>query len=160
ETNPDLASFKLEYHTADKPAWMWSTASVQPALLGEGIIRSSDPGPISIRLTMQDRATNVGNDQIEVPAKAVPTLAAAAGQTISVLPPSIPSTSPGIAPLPDPSPGLATPVPVEAAPPRKLVSQELERPTPPRSMPVAPAPYQPPPQPTPQYQAAAQPIWV
>jgi hypothetical protein len=60
EEHPDLASFKLEYRTADAPAAAWNSAPVeQAALSGQTRFRINNPAAVSVRLQMQDLAHNL-----------------------------------------------------------------------------------------------------
>jgi hypothetical protein len=102
EDHPDLATFKLEYHTPDAPALIWSSAPATPGLSGQTHFRVNYPGPIDVRLQISDLAGNSGTAQREVAVRptGAPIITAAA-QTIAASPaapapnwPEAPSTSP------------------------------------------------------------------
>jgi hypothetical protein len=117
EDHPDLASLKLEYRTAETPAWIWYQAPIAQNLSGEGRFRCTSGSPVSVRLQMADQCTNMGTDQKEIPAaSSPPTIVAASAPGASPLPPpDFPSASTAgnslrsASPVPPPNPvGLST----------------------------------------------------
>jgi hypothetical protein len=61
EVNPDLASLKLEYRPADVAASGFGyPVAVNPGMVGSARFRPNTPGPITVRLAMQDTAGNLG----------------------------------------------------------------------------------------------------
>jgi hypothetical protein len=109
EENADLNTFKLEYHTADAPDWMWYAAQVPAALKGQGQFRFVNSGPVQVRVTLADQAGNIGTAQAEIPGSAPPTIAAAT----TTLP--TPIQPPATVAMPPPSPPAAlSPPPLTA----------------------------------------------
>jgi hypothetical protein len=107
ENHPDLATLKLEYKPADAPDSAWTPASIRPQLIGQGRFRVAHPGPLELRLQVQDLAGNPGVGSFKVPAavNASPTLLTSA---------QAPATNPPAAP-PAPAPPLGSSWDVQAA---------------------------------------------
>jgi hypothetical protein len=73
EDHADLATLKLEYRTVDAPASVWYMQPLSnPVLVGTTKFRLPAPGPISLRVQIQDLAGNLGTDTREVAATAAP----------------------------------------------------------------------------------------
>jgi hypothetical protein len=68
EDHPDLATLKLEYKPANAPDSQWTPASIQPQLIGQGRFRVANPGPLDLRMQMQDLAGNPGVGSFKVAA--------------------------------------------------------------------------------------------
>jgi hypothetical protein len=106
EDHPDLASLKLEYRTPESPPWLWTAATIMPALVGQARFRPNQAGTVSVRMQIADQAGNIGTAQAEVPA--IPgTIAAAIGTQTG-------GTAASPLPLPPPT-SSAAPFPVAAA---------------------------------------------
>jgi hypothetical protein len=61
EANPDLASLKLEYRPADVAASGFGyPVAVNPGMAGSARFRANTPGPITVKLSIQDTAGNLG----------------------------------------------------------------------------------------------------
>ncbi|MBX7105135.1 MAG: hypothetical protein K1X57_13725 [Gemmataceae bacterium] len=60
EANPDLTTLKLEYRPADAAPGFGIAVPVNPGLAGMARFRPNVPGPIAVRLTINDTARNVG----------------------------------------------------------------------------------------------------
>jgi hypothetical protein len=90
EENPDLNTFKLEYHTADAPEWMWYAAPVTASLKGQGQFRFINSGAVQVRLQMMDQAGNAGLAQAEIPAVSPP--AATTNNVVAAAPVAPPPT--------------------------------------------------------------------
>jgi hypothetical protein len=67
EECPEETSLKLEYHPADNPAAPWTPVSVSPGPTGQTRFRPGSSGPISIRLSLKDKAGNEGVETKELP---------------------------------------------------------------------------------------------
>jgi hypothetical protein len=79
EPNPDLSTLRLEYHFADNASSQWYTAVIDhPGLSGQTTIAVKNPAAVTVRLSMQDKATNSAVFTAEVPAGAPTTTIAAA----------------------------------------------------------------------------------
>jgi hypothetical protein len=84
EEHPDLATLRLEYRTVDAPASVWYTQPLaEPALLGTTRFHLSVPGPISVRVQIQDLAGNLGMDSKEIAGSSPSTAAAAPAAHLS-----------------------------------------------------------------------------
>lgn len=108
DDHPDLATLKLEYKPADMPSYQWLPAPIRPEAVGQGRFRVANPGPISLRIQIQDLAGNAGVGSFEVPAAAgVGTTQLASAQ----MPAPSPSAPAGPAPSPSPPTGSSWDVP-------------------------------------------------
>jgi hypothetical protein len=70
EENPQLSTFKLEYHTADMPADRWVIVDTTPQLTGRAGFKPAGTAALTVRLSISDMAKNAGSDQVEVAAAA------------------------------------------------------------------------------------------
>lgn len=111
----DLSSLRLEYRSADAPAWSWTNAAVVQTPVGQTRFRVTTPGAVAVRLQVQDLAGNTGSASADVAAgPTAPTAtttafsgtAASAGSGGFTLPGNAPALSP-----PPPTPVSATPPP-------------------------------------------------
>jgi hypothetical protein len=111
EENPKLATFKLQYRTADMPAGQWQPVKVDAQLTGRVGFNVFGSAAVAVRLEIKDEADNVGTAQAEVAS------AAAAGGI------PLPLGQPGAGPGPDGgsgSPFAAQPVGMARGPTRPL----------------------------------------
>jgi len=61
EPNPELATLKLEYRPTDATAGgFWYSVSASPGLTGQARFRANTPAPITVKLSIQDTAGNLG----------------------------------------------------------------------------------------------------
>lgn len=61
ESNPELATLKLEYRPTDISAGgFWYSVPANPGLSGQARFRANTPGPITVKLSIQDTAGNLG----------------------------------------------------------------------------------------------------
>lgn len=61
ESNPDLATLKLEYRPTDASAGgFWFSVPANPGLTGQARFRANTPAPITVKLSIQDMAGNLG----------------------------------------------------------------------------------------------------
>jgi hypothetical protein len=60
EEYPEWAAFKLEYRRADDTLGTWSPAPVNPGPKGPGRFHVSTTGPLKVRLSLKDKAGNLG----------------------------------------------------------------------------------------------------
>jgi hypothetical protein len=81
EENPDWATLNLEYRPADAPDSVWVRVGVLPGETGETKVPARGPGAVALRLTLKDKAENVGVAETTVPAAAGAAATAAGGQT-------------------------------------------------------------------------------
>jgi hypothetical protein len=72
EENPNLSTFKLEYHTADMSADRWVIVDLKAQLIGSASFKPAGTAAVTVRLSMMDLAKNAGSDQVEVAAAAPP----------------------------------------------------------------------------------------
>jgi hypothetical protein len=107
EENPDLATLRLEYRSAEVPGAPWMAVNVAPAVQGETSFRPAANGPVQVRIVLEDLARNVGQATKDV----------AAATTTAAMPPepvgSIPVAPPvggGIGPVDPPPPPQGTTV--------------------------------------------------
>ncbi len=115
DDNPDLATFRLEYRTADGTGVQWIPVSVQPALQGETTFRPAGQGGVQVRVLMNDLAGNQGILPRDVmPAGTAVSAPEIAGAMPGTVPP--PATPPGAGIMPLPQAGQAAAVP-PAGPP-------------------------------------------
>lgn len=70
EEHPDLATLKLEYRPADAAPNQWYTAMLNPALTGQARFRVNGGNAVTVRMQVQDVATNATTASAEVPAAA------------------------------------------------------------------------------------------
>jgi hypothetical protein len=68
EENPQLATLKLEYRTADMPAGQWLPVDIKKQLSDRVGFVVNGRAAVTVRLEMKDEANNVGSSQVEVPA--------------------------------------------------------------------------------------------
>ncbi len=86
EPNPDLSTLQLQYHFADNAVSQWYTAPIdRPGLSGQTTISVKNPAAVTVRLSMQDKATNGAVFTAEV-APAPPTTTVAAAPLIPPAP--------------------------------------------------------------------------
>ncbi len=61
EANPDLASLKLDYRPAEVAASGFGyPVAINPGMAGSARFRANSPGPLTVKLAMQDTAGNLG----------------------------------------------------------------------------------------------------
>jgi hypothetical protein len=101
EENPDLNSLKLEYRAGDTAQWY--VATLVPLANGKTRFRFSNPGPVSVRMQVQDVAGNTTSATADVPGTAP------SQPVVANTPPAVPNTPPGISA--PPSPPVVTPPP-------------------------------------------------
>jgi hypothetical protein len=70
EESPDWATLRLEYRPADAPESAWVPVGTLPGEGGEAKIPARGPGAVAVRLTLKDKAENVGTAETTVPAAA------------------------------------------------------------------------------------------
>jgi hypothetical protein len=58
EDHPDLSSLRLEYQPSDAPGNAWYPVTVTGSITGQARVRA--PGPINLRMQMQDASANIG----------------------------------------------------------------------------------------------------
>jgi hypothetical protein len=80
DESPDWATLRLEYRPADAPESAWVPVGTLPGEGGEAKIPARGPGAVAVRLTLKDKAENVGLAETTVPA--------AAGAAAPVSPPA------------------------------------------------------------------------
>ena len=72
EANPDLASLKLEYRSADASTGsFWTSVPASPGLAGQARFRPSITGPITLRLSINDAVNNAGFAEKTITAPAI-----------------------------------------------------------------------------------------
>ena len=64
EDNPDLATMKLEAKIPGGEAWL--PVQIKPGLNGSGTLQVPQPGPVELRLSVADRAGNLGTGEAQV----------------------------------------------------------------------------------------------
>lgn len=124
EANPDLASLRLEYHSADGLPNQWYTAVIdRPALSGQSTIFLKASAAVTVRLQMQDRAMNSAVATAEVPA-APPSASVAQTPSTPALNslPTLGSSPPAHNPWDTPRPVEAIPVSRREPEPEPLVT--------------------------------------
>ncbi len=132
ENHPDLATLKLEYKPADAPDSAWTPASIRPQLIGQGRFRVANPGPLELRLQVQDLAGNPGVGSFKVPAA----VNASATQLTSAQVPAPNPASSAVPPAPAPPLGSSWDLPPAVQP---VSANRVEpRPTPEPALPPAP----------------------
>ncbi|MFL5329922.1 MAG: hypothetical protein ACJ8C4_13540 [Gemmataceae bacterium] len=126
EPNPDLASLKLEYRpTEASTGGFWVTVPTNPGLAGQARFRPNTPGPVTVRVTIQDQASNLGWSE-----KPVGTMVTANTPTITPTNASMQPTGVTLAP--------AAPAPVMPEPQAVPVPTPVTSPTQAINPPVAP----------------------
>lgn len=60
EANPEIESLRLEHRPAGDPAAAWVPVQITPMVAGQARFRPAFPGPIQVRMTVQDVAGNMG----------------------------------------------------------------------------------------------------
>jgi hypothetical protein len=70
EDNPEWSTLRLEYRPADAPESAWVPVGTLPGEGGEAKIPARGPGAVAVRLTLKDKAENVGLAETTVPALA------------------------------------------------------------------------------------------
>lgn len=133
ESHPDLATLKLEYKPADAPDSAWTPASIRPQLIGQGRFRVANPGPLELRLQVQDLAGNPGIGSFKVPAA----VNASPAQLTSAQVPATNSVSGALPPAP--APPLGSSWDVQAAAVQPVSANRPEPRQPPASILPAPA---------------------
>ncbi len=94
EAHPDLATLKLEYKPAGTPDAQWTPASIRPQLIGQARFRVASPGPLDLRMRLQDLAGNAGVGSFNVAAAASATATQlTSAQVPAALPPPPPMGS-------------------------------------------------------------------
>lgn len=63
---PDFPTLKVEYRTPESPSGLWTQAPATPGITGQVTFRPGSMGPVSVRVSVQDLAGNVGQAQAEV----------------------------------------------------------------------------------------------
>lgn len=64
EDNPELATMKLEARIPGGDAWL--PVQIKPGLSGSGTLQVPQPGPVELRLSLADRAGNLGLGEAQV----------------------------------------------------------------------------------------------
>jgi hypothetical protein len=85
DDSPDWATLRLEYRPADAPESAWVPVGTLPGDGGETKIPARGPGAVAVRLTLKDKAENVG--------LAETTVAAAAGAAAPASPTPAPTAT-------------------------------------------------------------------
>lgn len=139
DANPDLATLKVEYRPADATAGgLWYGVPVNPGLAGQSQFHITTPSPITVRLSMQDTAGNLGwvekNLAVNVANNAAPASPPAITQTQAT------NSAPPLPSAPVPAPAPVMPLEPPAAPAAAPVQPPL---TPPGPAPLTPAPLTP-----------------
>lgn len=110
EDNPDLATMKLEAKIPGGDAWL--PVQIKPGLNGSGTLQVPQPGPVEMRLSVADRAGNLGLGEAQVGLD---------GQAKPGLPPLNPGVPGGLVSRPagesGPVPGAVVPVAGPTNPP-------------------------------------------
>jgi hypothetical protein len=104
EENPDLATFRLEYRTAEPAGSPWMAVSVQAGLQGDATFRPVSSGPLQVRILFKDLAGNVGQAKVDV----------AGGAAVAGDLPNPVAPVPGAGMIPPPPLEAPNPVPAQA----------------------------------------------
>jgi len=70
EEHPDVNAVKLDYRFGDTPPGQWYAAVVNQPASGQASIHVNNPGPVTVRVQVQDLAQNIGSATAEVAAAA------------------------------------------------------------------------------------------
>ena len=142
EDNPNLASLRVEYRTAD-PTGMWSAVPAQQVLQGETTFRVAGSSPVQVRVQLHDLAENVGQGSVDVSTSAGFAAPAATPEPVGSVPPPPVLGDPGVqSPAPAPvgstvgdyrpsEPASRSQYREEAAPARQPIPQPTTIPAPP-----------------------------
>lgn len=118
ETYPEMASLKLEHRPAGDPAATWIPVQITPMMAGQARFRPAFPGPVQVRMMVQDVAGNMGQ----------------ASQVVGGPVPMTSSTFAAAAPSPAPVPPTGPILPNEPAlpppPARSIESTPFQPPAP------------------------------
>jgi len=98
EDNPELATMKLEARIPGGDAWL--PVQIKPGLSGSGTLQVPQPGPVELRLSLADRAGNLGLGEAQVgmdgqPKPGLPVLNAGVPGALVSKPAGEPGTVPG-----------------------------------------------------------------
>jgi hypothetical protein len=105
EDHPDWATLKLEYRPADAPAGPWYPVTVTPGA-GQTRFRVLQPGPVALRMQLQDLAGNAGGTDFEVAAGVATAAAGSQFASAATAPVTLVNAATPAAP-PSPSAGQA-----------------------------------------------------
>ena len=115
EENPDLATMKLEAKIPGGDAWL--PVQIKPSLTGSGTLQVPQMGPVEMRMSISDRAGNLGTGEAQLgfggqnglsavgnsPANSTALVSRPAGEPASVGGPLVPVGGPNLSNLPPPS---------------------------------------------------------